>query len=374
MSKLIHIFFRSMFMLWGATAAPEGYGSRPDVGERSTIDGTPLPTLWDDFTARLSVFNAMHSAVEARMSQPTLLTTERVAVMRRAQMEEASEYGQPKLIRTERLARAYPLVHWDLGFGFTQEFLDDASTQEITNIAVLAQEAWGRRRRQTMYEALFLRANFTDKDGLAVLKLHNNDGEIPPEYESFTHDGTHDHYLFSAGVAFVTADIATMETELLHHGYGDDLPGGAGGTLFLHAPRAAMTTIRGFADFIPAASASVGVELANSGVIVGGVGQPGAGVQGFIGRFTIIEDLTIPDGYLLGYATGGAFSPENPVRMRQHANASARGLRLNPGRNDYPLQDSFYDGYVGAGIANRAAAVVSFEDTGAGGAYVDPTF
>ena len=112
----------------------------------------------------------------------------------------------------------------------------------------------------------------------------------------------------------------------------------------------------------------------NSGVIVGGVGASGPGVQGFVGRFTVVEDLTIPDGYLLGYATGGAFSPGNPVRMRQHSNASARGLRLNPGRNDYPLQDSFYDGYVGAGIANRAAAVVMFEDTGAGGVYVDPTF
>jgi len=130
-----------IFPLWGATAAPEGYHGRADVGERSTIDGTALATLWDDFSSRLNVFNAMHSAVEARLSAPTLLTTERVAVMRRAQMEEASEFGQPKLIRTERLARAYPLVHWDLGFGFTQEFLDDATTQEISNISVLAQEA-----------------------------------------------------------------------------------------------------------------------------------------------------------------------------------------------------------------------------------------
>jgi hypothetical protein len=372
--RLITTLFRAMFFMWGATSAPQGLHARSDVGERSTIDGTPLPTLWDDFTARLAVFNSMHSAVEARLSQPTLLTTERIAVARRAQMEEASEFGQPKLIRTERLARAYPLVHYDLGFGFTQEFLDDASTQEITNIAILAQEAWSRRRRQALYEALFLRSNYTDKDGLAVKKLHNADGEVPPEYESFTHDGTHDHYLFSAGTSFATTDLATMETELLHHGYGDDLPGGAGGNLWLHAPRTAMTAIRGFADFIPAQSASVGVELANSGVIVGGVGAPGPGVQGFVGRFTIVEDLTIPSGYLLGYATGGAFSPQNPVRMRQHANASARGLRLNPGRNDYPLQDSYYDGYVGAGIANRSAAVIMYEDTGAGAAYVDPTF
>lgn len=372
---LISTLSRSIFLLWGAQDAPEGYHSRSDVGERSTIDGTPLPALWDEFSARLGVFNRMHSAVEARLAAPTNLTSERVAIPRRARMEEASEFGQPKLIRTERVARGYPLVHYDLGLGFTQEFLDDATTTEITALAQLAEEAWGRRRRQTLYEALFLSANYTDKDGIAVKRLYNADGEIPPEYESYTHDGTHTHYLFSAGVAFAAADVATMETHLLHHGYGDDLPGGAGGTLWLHAGRNDVATIRGFTNFIPAQSASVGVELSNSGVIVGGGGIGGGpGVQGFVGRFAIVEDLTIPDGYLLGFATGGAFDPSNPVRMRMHANASARGLRLNPGRNDYPLMDSFYDGYVGAGIAHRGAAVIMYEDTGAGSSYVDPTF
>ena len=359
------------FGFWGADTS-EGYHARPDVGPRSTIDGTPFPTLWDEFVARLGVFNRMHGLVEARLAQPTSLTTERVAIPRRAKMEEASEFGQPKLIRTERVPRGYPLVHYDIGIGFTQEYLDDATSQEIRNVTLVAEEAWRRRRRQTLYEALFLEANFTDKDGIAVKKLYNGDGEIPPEYESYTHSGTHTHYLFSAGVAFAAADLTTMEEHLLHHGYGDDLPGGAGGSLFLHAPRDAMEIIRGFTGFIPAQSASIAAVI--DGQIVGGTQSSGPGVQGFFGRLTIVEDLTIPSGYLLAFATGGSFSPQNPVRMRQHANASARGLRLNPGRNDYPLQDSFYDGYVGAGIAHRGAAVVMFEDTGAGAAYVDPTF
>lgn len=372
MIKLLNLLFA--FLFWGSEDAPEGFHARSDVGERSTIDGTPLPTLWEEFVARLGVFNRMHSLVESRLAQPTSLTTERVAVPRRARMEEASEFGQPKLIRTERIARGYPLVHYDIGIGFTQEFLDDATSQEIRNVVLVAEEAWRRRRRQTLYEALFLEDNFTDKDGIAVKRLYNGDGEIPPEYESYTHDGNHTHYLFSAGTSFAEADLTTMEEHLLHHGYGDDLPGGAGGQLFLHAPRDAMVAIRDFTGFIPATSASVPTELTNSGVIVGGSGQAGAGVQGFFDRLTIVEDLTIPSGYLMAFATGGAFSPQNPVRMRQHNNPSARGLRLNPGRNDYPLQESFYDGYVGAGIAHRGAAVIMFEDTGAGGAYTDPTF
>lgn len=363
---------KHLFVFWGSDTAPEGYHARTDAGARSTIDGTPLPTLWEEFVARLGVFNRMHSLVESRLAQPTSLATERVAIPRRARMEEASEFGQPKLIRSERVARGYPLVHYDIGIGFTQEFLDDATSAEIRNMALVAEEAWRRRRRQSIYEALFSPTNVTDKDGILVRRLYNNDGEVPPEYESYTHLGTHTHYLASAGTAFAAADLVTMEEHLIHHGYGDDLPGGAGGGLFLHAPRDVMGDIRGFVGFIPAQSASVPALL--DGTVVGGTGGTGPGVQGFFSRLTIVEDLTIPAGYLLAYASGGAFSPQNPVRIRQHPNPSARGLRLNQGRNDYPLQDSFYDGYVGAGIAHRGAAVVMYEDTGNGDVYVAPTF
>lgn len=373
MRKLVHRLFAFLFVLWGADVdAPEGYHARSDVGERSTIDGRPLQTLWDDFRQRLAVFNRMHTQIEARLSAPTDLTNFKVAIPRRAKMEAATEFGQPKLIRTERVNRGFPLAHYDLGVGFTLEFLDEATTQEITALADLAEEAWNRRRRQTLYEALFGSANYTDKDGINVKRLYNNDGEVPPEYESYTHDGTHTHYLFSAGVAVAAADLDTMETHLLHHGYGDDSIGGAGGSLFLHVPRDIMATVRGFTDFIPAQSASIATVI--DGQIIGGSQPTGPGVQGYHGRWTIIEDPTIPAGYLLGFVSGGEFNVNNPVRMRSHINPSARGLRLNPGRNDYPLQDSFYDGYVGAGVAHRGAAVIMFEDTGAGAAYVDPTF
>lgn len=364
--------FTLLFALWGAEDAPEGYHARTDVGARQTVDGTPIPTLWDDFNQRLAVFNRMHTIVEARLAQPTSLVFEKVAVPRRAKMEQASEFGQPKLIRTEFISRGYPLVHYDIGVGFTIEFLDEATAQQINAVADLAEEAWNRRRRQTIYEALFGNLNFTDKDGHAVKRLYNADGEVPPEYESYVHTGSHTHYLFTAGVAVAEADLNTMESHLLHHGYGDDSIGGTGGQLWLHVPRDVMATIRTFTGFIPAQTASVAVIL--DGQIVGGQQPTGPGVQGYFGRWTIVEDPTIPAGYLLGFVSGGEFNVNNPVRVRQHVNPSARGLRLNPGRNDYPLLDSFYDGYVGAGIAHRGGAVVMFEDTGAGGAYVAPTF
>jgi hypothetical protein len=359
--------------LFGAADAPGGYSVRSDVGERSTVDGTPLPTMWDEFNSRLAVFNRTHSDFISRVSFPVAVTTDRVAIPRRARFEEATEFGKPVLIRTERVARGYDLVHYDLGFGFTQEFLDDAKDAEIQGIRTLAEEGWNRRRRQSVLERLFNEDNYTDtREGIAVKKLYNADGEIPPEYESFTFDGTHTHYLFSAGTTLAVADTTAMEDHLIHHGYGDVSDDGAGGNLELRVGRALLATIRGFTGWVAAETSSV-IEV-RDGRIIGNVPGGRGTIQGYLGRFAVIEDNAVPAGYALGYATGGEFATQNVLGLRLHNNPTARGLRLNPGRNDYPLVDSFYDGYIGGGVRHRGAAVVMFEDTGAGGAYVDPTF
>lgn len=358
---------------YGAQDAPAGYNQRADVGPRTTEDGVPLATLWDEFNTRLGIFNRVNLSVVAEFASVTTKVTERVAIPRRARMEQASEYGRPTFVRTEKVARGYPLDRFDIGYGATVEFLDDATAEDVRGNITVIEDAYSRKLRQEVYKALFLSANYTDKDGVSVKKLYNADGEVPPEYESYTHLSTHTHYLYSASTAFAVGDVTAMETHLIHHGYGDDLPGGAGGQLWLRAGRAATAQIRGFTGFIPAESASVTAELANSGVLVGGTRPAAPGIQGYLGRFAIIEDLTIPAKYLLGYASGGALSTQNPVKLREHTNPSARGLRLHPGRNDYPLIESYYDTYVGAGIAHRGAAVVMYEDTGAGSAYVDPT-
>jgi hypothetical protein len=332
--------------------------------------------MWEEFRSRLAVFNRQADAFVSKVTFPVTVTTDRVAIPRRAKMEPATEFGQPTLIRTERVPRAYYLKHYDLGFGFTQEFLDDATDQEIVGVRLLAEEAYTRRMRQEILEILFEASNFTDpKEGLAIKKLYNADGEIPPEYEGFTHDGTHTHYLYTASTSLASTDVDAMETHLIHHGYGDRTAEGAGGNLELHVPRGLMSTVRGFTGFIPAASASVLTEMSNSGVVIGRT--PGSGesnIEGYYGRFAVIENNSVPAGYVMGLATGGEFAIQNPVGMRMHRNPSARGLRLNPGRRDYPLQDSYYDCYTGGGVRHRGAAVLMYVDTGSGSAWVDPTF
>ncbi len=357
--------------LFGAVDAPGGFHQRSDVGERSTVDGTPLETLWDEFAARLSVFNQQHSLWIGTFGSFTEKTTMRVAIPRRAKMERATEYGQPSLVRTERVARAFYLDRWDVGIGFTQEFLDDATDAEIQANRLLVEEAWMSRQRQNVLELLMRSANFTDpKEGLAVKRLYNNDGEVPPDYDIYTFLGTHQHYLTTAGAALVQADLTTIEDDLISHGYGDNSSGGAGGELLLFSPRDLVAKIRTFASFIPSATSQIAAILPNSGVVVGN--RPsGAGwkVEGTLGKLAIIESTAIPAGNLVATTTGGQLAPSNVLGIRQHINPSARGLRLNPGRNDYPLLDSFYDGYIGGGVKHRGAALVMQETAGA---YTDP--
>jgi hypothetical protein len=284
-------------------------------------------------------------------------------------MERATEYGQPGLVRTERLARGFYLDHWDIGVGFTQEFLDDATSAEISNTRILIEEAYMRRQRENVFELLMRQANFTDtKEGINVKRLYNGDGEIPPDYDIYTFDGNHTHYLETAGASFVEADLTTIEDDLVSHGYGDNAVGGAGGELPAFLPRDLMAKARAFTNFIPAQTSQV------AGLIVGDiVGQrpSGAGwrIEGTVGRLALVEATAIPAGFLVGLATGGSMNPGNPLRIREHGNASARGLRLNPGRTDYPIYDSFYDAYMGGGVMNRGAAICMEETAGS---YTDP--
>jgi len=357
--------------LFGADDAPGGYHQRSDVGERSTVDGTPLETLWDEFRARLAVFNQQHSLWIGTFGSTTEKTTERVAIPRRAKMERATEYGQPALIRTERVARGFYLDHWDIGIGYTQEFLDDATDSEISANRLLVEEAYMRRQRENVLELLMRESNFTDsKEGIAVKRLYNGDGEVPPDYDTYTFAGSHTHYLTSAGASLVEADLTAAELELTHHGYGDNAVGGAGGELLCFLPRDLMAKARGFASFIPAATSQIAEILPNSGIIVG-QRPTGSGwrIEGTVGRFALIESTAIPAGYLVATVSGGILSPTNVLGIRQHSNASARGLRLNPGRNDYPLLDSFYDAYMGGGVKHRGAALAMMETAGA---YADP--
>lgn len=350
-------------------AAPAGYHSRSDVietvpGQRGiTIDGQSLSEIWSELTARNAAFNRTMDRIISLWTYPVARAQDRVAVPASKGFEQASEFGRPTKRRVQYVFRGFPLDHFDTGVGYTQEYLDSAPAREILSVADQIETDYTRLQMTTVLSALFNNANLTDMDGISVKRLYNADGEVPPAWKRYTHDGTHTHYLTSA--ALDVAAVTAMELHLVHHGFD--------GQLYLMANRTEMDDLRGLAGFVPAVGADRATVV--NGDIIGGTRPTslnGIPVQGYIGKFAIVEEDEIPSGYLVGFATGGTLSPSNVIGIRQHENPSARGLRLVQGPSqEYPLYDAYYDTYMGAGIRQRGAAVITQITAGA---YAVPTF
>ena len=338
-----------------------GYLARLDaietVGGR-TIDGQPLAEIWTELTVRLALFNQQANRMVGLLTFPVDRAQDRVAVPWTPRFDEATEFGRPNKARFKTIFRGFPLDHFDLGFGFTQEYIDDSRAGELMAVTTSAESAYWALQMETAMNALFDNDPDASDEGVAVLPLYNADGEVPPNYRRWTHDGNHNHYLTSA--ALDVALLGNIETHLIHHGYGDDSLGGAGGTIFLHVNRANIATVRALTGFVPSASSSIPIIVDGNVVGTQRSGSMGLNPEGYFGKLTIVENNEVPAGYLVALVSGGIFSPGNVVGMRRHENASARGLRLiEGGKTSYPLIDSVYDCYMGAGVRHRGAAVVA---------------
>lgn len=349
-------------------AAPAGFQTRGEAipmvpGQRGlTKDGQSINEIWNELQERNSAFNQTMDRLIALMTFQVDRAQDRVAVPSHNGFEEATEYGRPVKRRYEFVFRGFPLRHVDTGVGYSQEYLDSASAREVTALADDIEVDWTRENFLETFNAIFNNVNANDLEGVSVKRLFNGDGEVPPRWKATTFAGTHDHYLTSA--ALDVAALNAAEVEITHHGYD--------GQLFTLANKADVDTIRGLTGFVPAVSADRATIV--NGDIIGGTrptGLDGLPVQGYFGKFAIVQEDEMPAGYLLHFATSGILSPRNVIGLRVHENASARGLRLVSGpKQDYPLYDAYWDGYLGAGVRQRGAAAVT-QITG--GAYTPPT-
>lgn len=378
--RVVHAMMANPKILAGAMEAfrgaegEGGYFMQQDAhqvvpGTTTTVDGQPLSEIWTELNQRLAAFNQQMQAMVSLLTFPTIRAQETIGVYQTPRFEEATELGRPQKVRLQQVTRGFPLAHRDLGFGYTQEYIDRARGDQIRSVGSQVENAWWSLNLETVLEAIFTEDNTTDEDGIIVKRLYNGDGEVPPHYKRTTHDNTHTHYLASGGATVTADNIDSMEEHLLHHGFGD-----FGENFILLANRAELPDLRGLAGFVPASSSTRPVIV--DGQVIGQTATAPAGLQnqvdGYIGRFAIVNEDEIPPGYLFGFATGGQFATQNLAGLRNHENPSIRGLRLIEGPiARYPLIDAVYDGYLGAGVAQRGAGVIMQITAGA---YVDPTF
>ncbi|WZB38486.1 major capsid protein [Microbacterium phage MortySmith] len=361
-----------------------GYNDTRDVLVTSTTDGVDLNDLWDEYQATVAIANAQRQALIDFLSFPVTNNIETVTQLSGAKFERASEYGEPRGARQRPAAFSlgYDFGWYDLANRYTWQFLADADVAQVNANHSAALQGHNELVFELVLSALYggNTNRETDVDGqiIAVKGLYNADGTVPPTYKTNTFDGTHNHYMVSGAAVIDSGDLDDLFEQLRHHGY--DKSNGVQQIVAVNSREGKV--IRQFRvangdtyDFIPAAGEPMD-QILDPGQQLGGGGRisstyAGLRAIGTYGEMIIVEDDLFPVGYVLNVGSGGAANLNNPVGIREHKNASLRGLRLVKGRDaDYPLIDSFYNVGLGTGIRQRGGAAVM--QIKASGSYAPP--
>lgn len=347
-----------------------------------TADGTDLNSVWSTFMELLNAVNSDRQALinflTFSVTSPTELVTQPGEGV---DFEEASEFGEPvgARIAPAYFNLGYTFKWYDLAARYTWQYLADATDAMVNSVANAAVEAYYRKLLAEVLRTVFNNTNLTANirgNAYNVFKFYNADGTIPPNYKNNTFDGTHTHYKVSGANGVLEAqDLDTMVIDdFASHGY-DQL---GGYRLVLMANSVVGNQVRNFRsavntnqavggnygryDFIPAQGQPGQIIPATTQVI--GAAQPantlqGLNVIGSYGPLLVVQDDWLPTTHVFAFATGGSDNLNNPIGLREHANAGLRGLRLVKGRNaDYPLIDSFWAAGFGTGVRQRGGGIV----------------
>lgn len=366
----------------------KGIAASGDILTR-TRDGQDLNAIWNGFNDILDTFNAQRQPLIDLLSFSVTDVIEDIVEAGTERFEEASEFGLPKSIRPAPIIsqRAFPFKWYDMRQGYTFQFLAGngntagATSAQIDSVLQMAMEADNRLQFEQTMKALFNSANRSTvvaNTAYSVTALYNADSMFIPDYNGISFNrATHTHYVSSGAATLDSTDLDALALLVTEHGYDQQ----NGYTTILLANPTETAVIKGFRrgvvnnngvtalyDFIPATGTGfllpVGWEVAAGG-------QPGntfAGmnVVGTYGPYLIVEHGMIPSGYLVAAGSAGRSTNLNIVGIREHSEASLRGLVIKPGNNsNYPLIDSVFIRGLGAGVARRGAAAVMQVTAGA---------
>lgn len=356
--------------------ADGGFNEAADVIQQ-TIDGVNTNDLWAAYQQAVALRNQQRQPIVDFLTYTVTNPVEAIPqTVGTTRFERASEYGLPRSSRPGATFDwlGFDFDWFDLANRFTWEFLADATAAQVDAVAQAALEADSILLHTMVMWTLFnnvVRSATINQKPYSVYTFWNGDAVVPPTYKTNTFTAPHNHYLTTNRVStvVVSTDLDAMWQELNHHGYNRN----EGYDLILMVNKAQGDVIRQFRsvanggsalyDFIPA-QGTASFLLPTTLRVAEGQTQPpsqirGMTVIGSYGEFIVVEEDYIPALYMVAFATGGRESVQNPIGIREHANAQLRGLRLVKGRSpDYPLQESIYQRGFGTGVRFRGAGVV----------------
>jgi len=366
-TKLIDL--KSLNLIAPIAGGAKGYHAAGDVLTK-TADGRDLNDLWSEFQATLAIQNERRQALIDLLTFTVTNIIEDVPQFGGGDFESMSEYGVPQGLRptTSMLSLGYPFKWYDIALRYTWQFLAEANAAQVEAAHQGVLDADNRNLFMETMRTLFREDNRLANiqgQNYNVYTFWNGDGTPPPPYKNTTFPGTHTHFRTSGAAAVVPADIQEIVDDFKSHGYSAE----NGTTHFIMVNSVEARVIRQFRvgvsgaeyDFIPA-QGQPGLIVPNTQGLLGsqpGNAYRGMNVIGSYGTALIVEEDYIPAGYLSGFASGGAASLQNPIGVREHANAGLRGLKLVKDKsNDYPLIDSYYIRGFGHGVRQRGAGLI----------------
>lgn len=348
-------FFPFALMGGGATATEGHYDTR-DI---TLASGETLREVVSEIEQMLAYVSEVRDTVLGRL---VFETTEHAIKIFQApteiQYEEGSEYGTPGMQRVTPASYTVglPIKSYKVATGWTIEALADMTADELrrgVDAYVLADNnlQW-QLALQTLFNDLAgTTATFADKRHGALTvhaPLLNGDGIVAPPLNGVTFAGSHDHYLIAGGTTLTQANVQTMSDDLDSHGHRSNK------VLFVHPDDA--PDVVAMADFV----AGPDPLVADPAAVFARVGADFMGVIAGMG-VRVRKWSTLPTGYAFMFNDYGVGSRLNPVARREHpAGHALRGLQLyrpDP-QTIYPLEQTFYQRWIGFGSNERTNGVV----------------
>lgn len=279
-------------------------------------------------------------------------------------MDEIDQWGTPDAQKVSAGSPVYfPLKLYGLSVQWTRKFMQVATTKELAEQFIAAQDADINAIIREIKRAIFYPTNYTfvdklvDSVSLSVKALVNADSAplpLGPNGEVFT-ASSHTHYLGTA--SFVAANLTSLITTVAEHF--------ARGSIMVYINSAQEAAIRAFTGFVPYVDARI-VQATTANVATTPLDMVNLYNRaiGIFGGAEIVIKPWVPAGYVFATIKG------QPAPLAMRTRDGGGDLVIAAEDESHPLRARTLEREFGVGVWNRINGAVL--DT-ANASYTTPT-
>lgn len=308
-----------------------------------------------EFAKSLTNYNQQVTEILADLAEKTTVQKKVFDLASDMEMSRIDEFGKSRSkANTGRWEVAFPCDKFATTIGFSNEFLQRATVQELNNRFIGGQVAHQKNIVKQIKSALFTSASVSylddnlNREELIIRPFWNNDGTVIPTNnngESFT---SHTHFIGSTSGSVANDDVDSLIQKVTEHDLTDDV------VVYINSKDLAKISV--LTKFTKLSSALIvhnatdaTVDLLdNSDLSNRLVGYWDNTIKVFVKRF-------VPQNYAICLALG---APVKVLAYRQLPYEGMQGLKINSHYAGEPLVSQEMICYEGFGVQNRSAGAV----------------